>query len=252
MLKFPPRSAPVLALLGLIVLVGTPRAQVSWAPIGPGGGGWMSTITVLDDAHHTIYAGCDVRGIYKSIDAGLSWCPVNEGLGVLYFSSITVDPAHPERLYAGSDGNGIWLGFDSAVSESPDGDLPAERSLQVQNIPNPFNPRTVIRFALEEPQEISLRIFDLEGKLVRTLIAGRRDSGTHSVTWSGKNDRGERVASGLYFCRLTSAEGTQTRKMTLVKTWGPVMGTYLQIPQAHRTALPVATATRMLIKVPSR
>jgi len=187
--------------------------DVTALAISPAGPDIIYAVT-SDDPYHDRSSG---RGIFKSIDAGLSWSPVNDGLGVLYFSTISVDPAHPERLYAGSDGNGVWLGIDSAVLGSPGSDLPAEGSLQVQNIPNPFNPRTVIRFALEEPQEITLRIFDLEGKLVRTLIAGRRGSGTHSVTWSGKNDRGERVASGLYFCRLTSAEGTQTRKMTLVK-----------------------------------
>jgi len=57
------------------------------------------------------------RGIFKSTDGGANWTPVNKGLSVLNFSSITVDPSNPSLLYAGSGCNGIFKGIDSALSQ---------------------------------------------------------------------------------------------------------------------------------------
>jgi len=57
----------------------------------------------------------------------------------------------------------------------------------------------------------------VEGRLVRTLVGGRQNAGTHTVIWAGDDDRGGRVASGLYFYRLSTDHGTLTKKMTLLK-----------------------------------
>ena len=104
------------------------------------------------------------------------------------------------------------IGLVSAV-----GDLPQNRLALGQNAPNPFNPATEISFSLPRAQEIELRIYDLEGRVVRTLVDGRVESGIHTVTWRGGDDQGARVASGLYFYRLVTADGTMTKKMTLLK-----------------------------------
>ena len=104
------------------------------------------------------------------------------------------------------------IGGASAV-----GDLPAGRLGLAQNSPNPFNPRTEIRFSLPTRQDVSLRIYDVEGRLVRTLVQGRQDAGEHAITWSGRNEQGGQTASGLYFYRLVTEQGTLTRKMTLLK-----------------------------------
>jgi hypothetical protein len=100
---------------------------------------------------------------------------------------------------------------------TPADDVPVQRLTLDQNHPNPFNPRTEIHFALPRAQEVQLRIYDVEGRLVRTLVAEPRQAGRHAVVWSGDNDRGERVASGLYFYRLTTEESSLTRKMMLLK-----------------------------------
>lgn len=85
------------------------------------------------------------------------------------------------------------------------------------NFPNPFNPRTIIRYELAEPGPISLRIYDVSGALVRVLEEADRESGRYEVGWSGDNGRGGKVASGVYFIRLTAPGFTQTRKMILLK-----------------------------------
>ncbi len=86
-----------------------------------------------------------------------------------------------------------------------------------QNHPNPFNPHTVIAFSLPRAQAVTLRVYDLQGKVVRTLVAGEQPAGHHEVTWRGRDDQGGAVSSGLYFYRLTTADGDQVRKMTLLK-----------------------------------
>jgi hypothetical protein len=86
------------------------------------------------------------------------------------------------------------------------------------NFPNPFNPKTEIRFSLPETAAVTLTVFDLQGRQVRELGTGAQMvAGSHTLTWDGKSDAGEAVASGVYFYRLSAGEFSQTRKMTLLK-----------------------------------
>ena len=90
-------------------------------------------------------------------------------------------------------------------------------SLQ-QNFPNPFNPSTQIRFSLALDSVVSLRIYDLEGRLIRYLVPGTQlDAGRHSVEWDGRDRRGREVSSGVYFYSLDTDEFSDTRKMVLVR-----------------------------------
>jgi len=84
--------------------------------------------------------------------------------------------------------------------------------------PNPFNPRTRIRFDLPTAAEATLEIYDLAGRVVRTLLAGERlPAGGHERAWSGRDQAGRRVAAGVYFYRLNAGAFSETRRMTLVK-----------------------------------
>ncbi|HEX5132600.1 MAG TPA: FlgD immunoglobulin-like domain containing protein [Candidatus Krumholzibacteria bacterium] len=86
-----------------------------------------------------------------------------------------------------------------------------------QNHPNPFNPSTTIRFSLPAATAMTLRIYDVSGRAVRTLVDGTRGPGELDATWDGRDDRGVSVATGVYFYRLAAAGETLTRKMILVK-----------------------------------
>jgi parallel beta-helix repeat protein/predicted outer membrane repeat protein len=103
----------------------------------------------------------------------------------------------------------------AAVSEVPEV-LPQVTSLD-HNQPNPFNPMTVIHFALSEPQHVRLAVFDLKGRRVRSLVDESRSAGHHDVTWLGRDDEGTRVASGVYFYRLEAGDYLMTRSMMLIK-----------------------------------
>ena len=84
--------------------------------------------------------------------------------------------------------------------------------------PNPFNPKTEIRFSLPEAGTVSLQVFDLQGRKVADLANDQTfEAGTHSVTWNGTDDSGQPMASGIYFTRILAGEFAETQKMTLVK-----------------------------------
>jgi hypothetical protein len=96
-------------------------------------------------------------------------------------------------------------------------DVPARYALHA-NAPNPFNPTTQIRYDVPvEGEAVIIRVFDVAGRQVRTLVEGPQSAGAKSVTWNGRDDRGRAVASGIYFYRMRAGSFTQTRKMTLLK-----------------------------------
>ncbi len=86
-----------------------------------------------------------------------------------------------------------------------------------QNYPNPFNPSTTISFSVARSSDVTLSIFDVRGSLVSTLVRGRREPGVHRIGWDGTDNRGTRVASGVYFYRLDAGSFRATRKMVLLK-----------------------------------
>ena len=83
--------------------------------------------------------------------------------------------------------------------------------------PNPFNPSTTIRFELPADARATLRVFDLAGHLVRTLIDEERPAGPHAATWDGRDEQGRRLPSGVYLCRLDAGGHAATRKLVLAK-----------------------------------
>ncbi|HSG27180.1 MAG TPA: FlgD immunoglobulin-like domain containing protein, partial [Candidatus Krumholzibacterium sp.] len=83
--------------------------------------------------------------------------------------------------------------------------------------PNPFNPCTRISFDLGAPCQVDLRIFDVAGRLVRTLVDEHRRGGRFEEIWDGRDDRGGKVASGVYFYRLRAAEFIESKKMVLLR-----------------------------------
>ena len=99
--------------------------------------------------------------------------------------------------------------------------IPEETAL-LPNYPNPFNPETWIPYQLSEPAEVTLRIYAINGELVRTLTLGHQPAGiyqsrTRAAYWDGKNEVGESVASGIYFYTLTAGDFNATRKMLIRK-----------------------------------
>jgi len=85
------------------------------------------------------------------------------------------------------------------------------------NYPNPFNPTTTINFDLPENEIIDLKIYNINGQLVRDLFSGRQVAGSHKVVWNGTNDSGLAVASGVYLLVIDGSKNHAVKRMTLLK-----------------------------------
>ncbi|MEN8006967.1 MAG: M1 family aminopeptidase [Candidatus Krumholzibacteriota bacterium] len=108
--------------------------------------------------------------------------------------------------------------YNPASPVPGDGTLPGATAVLGQNYPNPFNPSTTISFNLAAPGPVLLRVFDVSGRLVRTLVDdGDLAAGNHQAVWSGQDQSGRAAAAGVYFYKLDAAEYSRTRRMTMVK-----------------------------------
>ncbi len=101
-------------------------------------------------------------------------------------------------------------------------DVQPEGTVLAQNYPNPFNPETWIPYQLRDRTDVSIQIYDNSGRLVRTLAVGLKAAGIYrtrsrAAYWDGKNESGERVASGVYFYTLRTPEFSATRRMVISK-----------------------------------
>ena len=98
------------------------------------------------------------------------------------------------------------------------GETPIYTNSLAQNYPNPFNPETVIKFSLKSRSRVSIRVYDVAGRLVKTLVDENREPGFHAdVTWNGTSERGEPVSSGVDFYKMVTGDFMKTKKMVLLK-----------------------------------
>ncbi len=119
-----------------------------------------------------------------------------------------------------------YAGFTSAVSSSPLGNgttvstnessVPTRYTLD-QNFPNPFNPTTQIRFGIPEASNVTLKVYNNVGQLVKILVDGNMNEGYHQVSWDATDNKGNKLSSGVYFYRITTGTFNQVNKMLLLK-----------------------------------
>jgi len=106
-----------------------------------------------------------------------------------------------------------WIGDQSTIAGvDDDNNIIGNDFALYPNYPNPFNPVTSIKFSLPKDQSVSLRVYNLAGQMIHTLVDGKRIAGNHSVQWNAAT-----VASGVYFYRLDTGDKSMTQKMILVK-----------------------------------
>ncbi len=151
------------------------------------------------------------------------------------YSGLALDPSLEAVFYAfneyagpvGTPGNGSngaedgrWytaLGWFRLRTVTPVGDAPERATRLAQNVPNPFNPSTTIRFSLAARGRATVAVFDAGGRWVRTLLDEDRAAGDHALQWDGRDAAGRPVASGVYFCRLIAGSAVESKKMVLLK-----------------------------------
>jgi hypothetical protein len=130
-----------------------------------------------------------------------------------YSSSEGANP--PQLVVVMSSGSAATL----AASSEPEAAVaaPATELILHANSPNPFNPRTTMRYSLPRTTQVRLAIYDVRGRLVRRLLDGIEPAGERAATWDGRDDHGTSVGSGVYVYQLEADGMRLTRKMSLLK-----------------------------------
>lgn len=174
---------------------GTLTEAFSWSYAGAAShAGWLHT-------DHRFFIGCDETsgGLYAG-----NW-------GVFpYFQSGTIISSDMARgLHV------LTLDSYTGIAGSP-ALVPPRADRLHQNMPNPFNPTTEIGFDRWGTGEHTLEIYDVNGRMVRTLFRGAPEEGTTSLTWDGTDDAGHHAGSGTYLYRLTGPETIDQKKMILI------------------------------------
>ena len=162
-----------------------------------------------------LFAGSS-NGVYRSTDLGVTWLQTNEN-NPLNESVLSI-AANERELIVGTF-SGLWRrSLSGLVASVPSTNNPREFEL-FQNYPNPFNPATVIRYSLPVTGFVTLKVYNVLGREVATLVNEQKAPGIYTVTWNASN-----LASGVYYYRLTafpsvgSGQGyVETKKMILVR-----------------------------------
>ena len=114
--------------------------------------------------------------------------------------------------------NGQELDYPSTYTYDLNSDDLLPNSTELSNIyPNPFNPSTTIEYALNAASDVSLHIYDMQGRVVKTLVSNNLDAGSHSIVWKGINDNGVQVSSGMYLVRMEANGQAYQQAITLLK-----------------------------------
>ena len=130
------------------------------------------------------------------------------------YHALTVFKARTESMGVG--GTYALHVFPSPSSVNEELPPPSQTGL-VAIHPNPFNPQTTVEYELSDPGPVDLSVYDLTGRRVARLAAGHREAGRFRQVWTGCDDHGQRVASGMYVMRLETARGTDLKKVVMIK-----------------------------------
>ncbi|MDA3814446.1 MAG: T9SS type A sorting domain-containing protein, partial [Candidatus Cloacimonetes bacterium] len=132
-----------------------------------------------------------------------SWYVDDEQQGATSFIfnlTITVNGWHEVKGVASNENYDLskvwWVEITGGTGTT--GDVVSNNAVLYQNVPNPFNPETNIKFYLDESSHVSLEIYNIKGQLVKTLVNNDLSAGEHSFIWNGKDGNGNQVASGIY------------------------------------------------------
>ena len=190
---------------GVYMATWTMSGQFNGVPYSAPG---MSIVKFADDGLQVDYS----RDYYTEGDIMATIPGLDEAVaGFRVYYRCAVDPTFICPLDGADPLLGIW-------AEKSAGPRPSGAFGLLQNAPNPFNPATEISFVVPAGgANISLRIYDISGKLVRTLVDGFESGGSCTVIWHGRNDQGRQVASGTYFYQLAAPGFSEMKKMVLLK-----------------------------------
>src|ERR1035437_1985244 len=158
-----------------------------------------------------IFVGTNDEGVLVSNNNGVTWHSANTGLTDTCVYSIVISGSY---LFAGTNLNGVWkrqLSELTSVQETTPTQIPKHFSLS-QNYPNPFNPITIINYQIPKPGLVTLKVYDILGREVTTLVNENKIAGTYDFTFNAS-----RFTSGVYIYQLRVNDFVSSKKMILLK-----------------------------------
>jgi|WetSurMetagenome_2_1015567.scaffolds.fasta_scaffold02899_2 hypothetical protein len=171
-----------------------------------------TAINAFEVCDTNIFAGSCGDGVFLSTNKGASWTPVNSGLpNYSFIKSFIVTDTY---LFAGFLNGGVWRRPLSEMITSVEGTsdvFPTQFSLE-QNYPNPFNPSTTIRFQVPNSSFVNLKVYDVLGNEVATLVSEEKPAGSYEVKFDAAG-----LSSGIYFYKFQAGSLVETKKMILLK-----------------------------------
>ncbi len=168
-----------------------------------------SILSITEDLNGFIYIATNSSGILKSINNGDEWTPINYGLPDTSILALTAN--REGYLFAGCDGNGIYRTVTPTTSIIGRSESPQYFLLE-QNFPNPFNPITKIKYSVLQLSNVLIKVFDILGNQIETLVNEVKPAGTYELTWDAV-----KLPSGIYFYQLKTGSYIETKKMILLK-----------------------------------
>jgi len=171
---------------------------------------------IINNGEHAFYvAACSDPT--TTINATGNWWGVADSTSIEDLIRHQVDYSlAPLVDFAGFAESAFDIGDPVGILETPDGNVPAKFALR-QNYPNPFNLSTTIEFALDEPGDVEMTIYDILGRRVRQLVSGYYPAGVNAVQFDGKDSYGMPLPSGMYFYFIRAGDLAESKKMVLLK-----------------------------------
>ena len=162
-----------------------------------------------------IYVGTSGGGVFYSDNGGGNWTAINENLPSPYIAALSLDSSN---VYVGYyEKLGVYRREIFTSIEEP-GVVQGLVNFQLfQNYPNPFNSTTIIPFEIGQSGHISIKVFNILGEEVITLLDENISAGRHSVSWNGRSSDGREVSSGVYFLKLEAGDVIQSHKMMIIR-----------------------------------
>lgn len=165
--------------------------------------------------HYTVY-----RDYYSQPEEVYATVPALRT--VYYDTSITIGRTYYYRMTATDSANNMSDYSDEVMIVAIphiDGrvDTLVANSLDIQNYPNPFNPQTMIQFTIPEAGHLNLTVYDILGREVIKLTDEYKNAGKHAIKWNGVDRDGQRVGSGIYFCRLRMSRYSGVLKLIVTR-----------------------------------
>ncbi len=170
----------------------------------------VSVTSLMSDKAFNIWIGTFGNGVFESTDEGVTWKQTNTGLMDTKITSLTI--TLEGNLLAGASSSGIYMSNNPITSFVNESAYQINNYSLSQNFPNPFNPTTTINYSVPKLSFVTIKVYDILGKEVTTLINEEKNPGNYTVQLIA-ND----LASGAYFLRMIAGDYIETKKLILVK-----------------------------------